>query len=167
MSTALSKATALITEFEGCHKRLATGVIAAYPDPIHGWDVATIGWGTTRYPWGAKVKRGDVITQQQANEFLAHVIHQCFNAVKRIPTAIVMTDNQLAALTCFAYNLGAGFYGGRNRESITRLCDSPEKWKDREYVTATFVKYRNPGSSAEKGLRRRREAEAELFLKDV
>ena len=38
----------LIKEFEGCH-------LEAYADPLHGWSVATIGYGTTRYEDGRKV----------------------------------------------------------------------------------------------------------------
>ena len=42
----------LIKSFEGCH-------LSAYPDPLHGWSVATIGYGTTRYPDGRQVQRGE------------------------------------------------------------------------------------------------------------
>lgn len=78
-----------------------------------------------------------------------------------------MNDNQRGALYCFAYNLGAKFYGGRNFESITRVCNSPKRWKDKDWIEEQFVKYRNPGSSVEEGLRRRREAEAKLFCSPV
>ena len=54
----------LIKEFEGVH-------LSAYPDPLHGWDVATIGYGTTRYPDGRKVQRGDKITVIDADQLLA------------------------------------------------------------------------------------------------
>ncbi len=74
-----------------------------------------------------------------------------------------MTPNQQGAMYSFAYNLGAGFYRAPNFESITRVCDSPAQWHDLPWIKAQFVKYRNPGTSVEAGLRLRREAEAELF----
>ena len=76
-----------------------------------------------------------------------------------------MNQNQQGALYSFAYNLGANFYGGANFQSITRVCDTVSKWKDQNWITEQFEKYRNPGSPAEEGLRRRRRAEAELFCK--
>lgn len=155
----------IIKEFEGYARELPDGRCTAYADAIHGWKVPTIGYGTTKYPDGRKVQRGDIINRQQANEYLLwHVEDYCKAAMERIPTWGQMNDNQRSAIYSFAYNLGAGFYRGRNFTSITRVCDTPERWGDREWVTAQFVKYRNPGTSAEAGLLRRRRAEAELFL---
>lgn len=163
---ALDIAVEFIKGFEGCHKKRPDGRYAAYPDPIYAWKVATVGWGTTRYPNGVKVKKGDVITKAQADEYLLHEVTKCLAAVKRIPTATLMNQNQLAALTSFAYNLGAGFYRGANRQSITRVCDSPARWQDADWITAQFVKYCNPNDpNATAGLKRRRRAEASLFLK--
>ena len=53
----------LIKHFEGCK-------LKAYKCPAGLW---TISWGLTFYPDGTKVKEGDVITQQQAEDY--------FNAV--------------------------------------------------------------------------------------
>lgn len=156
---------ALIKEFEGYHKKLPDGRVEAYPDTIHGWKVPTIGYGTTRYPDGRKVQKGDIITQAEAEQYLlAEVEHRCKSALEKIPTWKQMNRNQRAALYSFAYNLGPGFYGsGSDFSSITSCCDSPEKWSDKAWIESQFVKYRNPGTSAENGLRRRRLAEASLF----
>lgn len=43
----------------------------AYPDPVHGWDVPTIGHGTT-----AGVKQGDTITPEEAKERLRMDVNQ-------------------------------------------------------------------------------------------
>jgi GH24 family phage-related lysozyme (muramidase) len=156
----------LIKEFEGYARALADGRAEAYPDPISGWQVATIGYGTTRYPDGRGVRQGDVISRDQAGTYLSHDVEQnCRPALEKIPTWGRMNSNQRSALYSFAYNLGANFYGAPNFESITRVCDSPDRWGDQPWVTEQFVKYRNPGSAAEAGLRRRREAEASLFCK--
>ncbi|MEM6251927.1 MAG: D-Ala-D-Ala carboxypeptidase family metallohydrolase [Cyanobacteria bacterium P01_D01_bin.156] len=158
----------LIKEFEGYAQALPDGRAKAYADPLLGWEVPTIGYGTTRYPNGEKVREGDVITQSEAEDYLIHHVDQsCRSVLEKIPTWDQMTSNQQGALYSFAYNLGAGFYRGSNFESITRVCDSPERWQDQRWIAAQFVKYRNPGSSVEAGLKRRRLAEADLFCKPV
>ena len=154
----------LIKEFEGYATELPDGRAEAYADPIHGWQVPTIGYGTTVYPDGRKVKPGDVITRDQAEDYLiAHIEHSTRSVLEQIPTWGKMNDHQRGAIYSFAYNLGAAFYGGSGFQSITSVCDSPERWLDKAWITEQFVKYRNPGTSAEAGLRRRREAEAALF----
>ena len=154
----------LIKEFEGYAERLGDGRARAYPDPIHSWDVATIGYGTTKYPDGRRVKKGDIVTPVEAEEYLIwDVDHLSRPALEQIPTWGQMNDHQRSAIFSFAYNLGAYFYGGSNFQSITRVCNSPHRWDDHEWVKEQFVKYRNPGTAAEAGLRRRRIAEAKLF----
>jgi GH24 family phage-related lysozyme (muramidase) len=88
-------------------------------------------------------------------------------ALEAIPTWSKMNENQRGALYSFAYNLGAHFYNGTNFQSITKVCNSMESWSNHEWISAQFVKYRNPGTSVEEGLRRRREAEAKLFCTSV
>ncbi|NEQ54515.1 MAG: glycoside hydrolase family protein [Leptolyngbya sp. SIO3F4] len=156
----------LIKEFEGYAQALPDGRATAYADPLLGWEVPTIGYGTTRYPNGVKVQQGDIVTQRQAEDYLIdHVDESCRKALEKIPEWKRMNSNQRGALYSFAYNLGSGFYQGYNFESITRVCDSPERWNDHRWIAAQFVKYRNPGTSVEEGLRRRRLAEAALFCK--
>ncbi|MEO0432089.1 MAG: D-Ala-D-Ala carboxypeptidase family metallohydrolase [Cyanobacteria bacterium J06656_5] len=158
----------LIKEFEGFAEPLADGRAKAYADPLRGWEVPTIGYGTTRYPDGVQVKQGDIINKTQAEDYLIdHVDKSCRKSMEKIPTWSRMNNNQRGAIYSFAYNLGSGFYRGYNFESITRVCDSPELWKDHGWIAAQFVKYRNPGTSVEEGLRRRRLAEADLFCQPV
>ncbi len=70
-----------------------------------------------------------------------------------------MNENQRGALLCFAYNLGAGFYGGSNFTTITKVLKNKE-WSK---VPDALYLYRNSGSSVEKGLARRRVAEGKLW----
>lgn len=147
----------LIKELEGYSSE-------AYEDPIYGWDVPTIGYGTTVYPNGQKVRPGDTITRAQAEEYLIHHIEATARPdLERIPTWGQMNENQRGAIYSFAYNLGSGFYRSSGFQSITQVCDSVDRWTDRAWITEQFIKYRNPGTAAEAGLRRRREAEAKLF----
>jgi lysozyme len=145
----------LIKEFEGCH-------LKAYPDPLTGNLPITIGWGSTRKKDGSSFKMGDAITQQEADELL---ISQCKNqflpALRKIPHWNEMSDGKRGALLSFAYNLGAGFYGGDNFNTITKRLKNKE-W---DMVPDALYLYRNPGSNVEAGLARRRKAEGEAWKK--
>jgi len=168
MTPVPSCAIDLIKSFEGYAEELPDGRARAYPDPISGWVTPTIGFGTIKYPDGRSVKQGDVITRAQAEEYLRFEVDEtCRPSLERIPTWGQMNDNQHGALYSFAYNLGANFYKNANFASITRVCDTPASWADAPWITEQFVKYRNPGTEAEAGLKRRREAEARLFCTPV
>ena len=145
----------LIKEFEGCH-------LSAYPDPLTGGLPITIGWGSTRDKNGKPFQLGDKITQAEADELL---ISQCKNqfipALTKIPHWNEMSDGKRGALLSFAYNLGAGFYGGDNFNTITKRLKNKE-W---DLVPDALYLYRNPGSNVEAGLARRRKAEGEAWKK--
>ena len=143
----------LIKEFEGCH-------LSAYPDPLHGWDVATIGYGTTRYLDGRKVQRGDKITVIDANQLLELEVERIAAKLRAsVPHWSAMRQGQQCALISFAYNLGAGFYGSAGFETISRRL----REKDWAQVPAALELYRNPGTAVEAGLLRRRRAEGALW----
>lgn len=167
-TAALGIAAEFVAKKERLAKVMPSGLIAAYPDPNWGWKVPTIGWGTTRYRNGEKVKPTDIITREQAAEELVYFLHDKALAVlrNRVPTWGRMSANQRAALLSFSYNLGPYWYGVPKRASITAVCDTTERWHDRPWIMEQFAKYCNPGSRSESGLRKRRLAEAELFLKE-
>jgi lysozyme len=145
----------LIKEFEGCH-------LKAYPDPLTGNLPITIGWGSTRKKDGSPFKLGDTITQAEADELL---ITQCKNqflpSLRKIPHWGEMSDGKRGALLSFAYNLGAGFYGSGDFNTITKRLKNKE-W---DLVPDALYLYRNPGSNVEAGLARRRKAEGESWKK--
>lgn len=124
--------------------------------------VPTIGYGNTFYPDGTKVKMTDVpISRDDAERILKQTVEKSFlPSLEKIPHWGEMSDGKRSALISFAYNLGANFYGDMdNFGSITR--DLRDKnWAN---VPTTLLKYRNPGSSFEEGLRRRRTEEGELW----
>jgi lysozyme len=145
----------LIKEFEGCH-------LSAYPDPLTGGLPITIGWGSTRDKNGQPFQMGDNITQQEADELL---ITQCKNqflpSLRKIPHWGEMSDGKRGALLSFAYNLGAGFYGSNDFNTITKRLKNKE-W---DLVPDALYLYRNPGSNVEAGLARRRKAEGDAWKK--
>jgi GH24 family phage-related lysozyme (muramidase) len=151
---AVKLALPVIKEFEGCR-------LLAYPDPETGGEPWTIGWGNTTHFDGTRVKQGDTITQSVADQMLdAFVRFTVAGGLARsIPTWRQMSARQQAAIISFAYNVGPAFYGADGFETITRVL------RDRDWpaVPAALRLYVNPGGPSEAGLRRRREAEANLW----
>ncbi len=151
----------LIKLYEGCHRKLPNGMIEAYPDPATGGEPWTIGWGNTRYADGSKVKPGDQITQQQADELCLAIVRQEFlPPLTRIPNWEQMSDKQKGAILSFAYNLGANFYGTSGFETITAKLQS-KNWNE---IDNALILYRNPRSNVEVGLGRRRRAEGLVWF---
>jgi hypothetical protein len=146
----LGQALKLIRKYEGCRLR-------AYDD---GVGVTTIGWGTTRYPDGRRISRGDTITQAQADKWLNDEVESTYkHLARKIPHWGEMNANQRGVLTSFAYNLGKHFYGSPDFNTITRVLRD-RRWHE---VPAALYLYRNPGSNVEAGLARRRREEGAMW----
>ena len=143
----------LIKSFEGCH-------LNAYPDPLTKGPPITIGWGSTKDFDGTPFKLGRVITQKYADALLEFDLkNRFFPSLQRIPYWSEMNENQKGALLSFAYNLGAGFYGSPNFNTITRVLKNKE-WSK---VPDALYLYHNPGTNVAVGLKRRRVAEGKLW----
>lgn len=117
----------------------------------------TIGWGNTTYADGKKVKLGDVITQQQADELFLVILDKFEKDVLKL-VKVKLNDNQLAALVSFAYNVGVG-----NLKSSTLL----KKVNVNDFVGAKeeFGKWTKSNGKVLNGLVTRRKREADLFAK--
>ena len=125
--------------------------------------IPTIGYGATYYEDGRKVSMSDgAITEPQGRRMLESMVEKDFWGVltNTIPYWEEMNANQRSALTSFAYNLGAHFYGSPGFNTISAVLRD-KAWPE---VPGAFMLYVNPGSSFEAGLRRRREAEGALWL---
>ena len=134
----------LIKEFEGLY-------LESYVCPA---GVRTIGYGTTAYPDGTPVHRGDSITENDADEYLKHDIEKFENSVKKL-VDVELNENQFAALVSFCYNLGAG-----NLKKSTLL----RRLNNGDYnIGNEFGKWVKASGRVLTGLVRRRQAERELF----
>ena len=152
----------LIKQFEGLHDLKSDGMVHAYPDPLSGSLPITIGWGSTKDLDGSLFALGDKISREKADILLNTQLQRDYLAVleRSVPHWHEMNDNQRGALLSFGYNLGAHFYGSPGFDTISRVLREKE-W---DKVPDALYLYRNPGSSVEEGLARRRKAEGDLWM---
>jgi len=141
-------AAKIIAKFEGLRLR-------AYKDSGGIW---TIGYGTTINPeTGLPIKQGDVITKAKALEWLKITTASVEGRVKALIKRPV-TENQLAALTSLAYNIGLGAF---SRSTLLRKLNAGESTNA---VAAEFLRWNKVAGKEVPGLTNRRKLEAELYL---
>jgi lysozyme len=138
----------LIKEFEGLE-------LDAYRCPA---GVETIGYGTTVYPNGDKVRMGDSCTEDEAEMYLKSDLVKFEDAVKRL-IDVDLNENQFSALVSFTYNLGEG----NLRKSTLR-----RRLNIGDYnVGNEFGKWVKANGRTLSGLVRRRKAERQLFESEI
>jgi lysozyme len=134
----------LIKQFEGCK-------LTTYADT---GGIATIGYGHT----GSDVHRGQCISEQEAENLLRKDVERFEKAVNA-EVKVPLSQNQFDALVSFAFNVGQG-----NLHTSTLL----RKLNQSDYQGAAqeFPRWCKDSRGHELlGLKRRREAEKNLFLK--
>ena len=142
----MSYAIDIIKKYEGCR-------LSAYKCPAGVW---TVGYGTTVYPDGSKVKEGDQITQAKAEALLLdYVINKIMPNIRDLG----LTDNQEAALASLIYNIGWGAFAKSK-------CYKAIKAKDWETVFKNWDWCKGDGKFL-KGLAKRRAEEMFLFFQDI
>lgn len=136
----------LIKQFEGCN-------LNAYPDPATGNLPVTIGFGSVMYKTGDKIKMGDTITQEQAEDLLEWEVNQKGSILSSLNLGL--NQNQFDAVVSFIYNVG---FGNFNKSTMFK------RLKAGDYEVANeFGKWNKANSKIMKGLTTRRAAEATLF----
>ena len=146
-----SKRDALIKEFESFRAE-------PYLD-AHG--IPTIGWGATSYEDGTAVTMNDpAITAQRGEELYNHHVGMVTDQLQSVPNWNQLSLSQQAALTSFGFNTGAGVF--TNPEGYETL-QTAVATGDSDNIGAAMKLYIDKGTSAEAGLRRRRDAEVELM----
>lgn len=129
---------ALIKKFEGCR-------LTAYQDAVGVW---TIGYGHT-----SGVKRGQTITQAQADSYLRADCGTAEKAVNGYDSKYHWNQNQFDALVSFTFNCGSG--------NLKKLTDSGKRTAAE--ISAKLPLYCNAGGKKLAGLVTRRNAEKALF----
>ena len=131
----------LIKGFEGCR-------YTAYQDSAGVW---TIGYGHT-----AKVFEGMRITPDEAMQYLTEDLIEYENYVSHYVT-VPLTQHQFDALVSFTYNLGPGTLA---RSDLLAVLNAGQY----DNAADMFTEYDQAGGEEVPGLRRRRQAERDLFL---
>ena len=139
----------LICSFEGLR-------LNAYDDGVGVW---TIGFGTTIYPNGIKVKRGDTCTTEQAKAYMAHDLKKFESAVNSAMTMSI-NQNQFDALVSLAYNIGTSAF--KNSTLVKKLNAG-----DIRGAAAQFDVWNKGGGKVMQGLVNRRAKERKLFEKAI
>ena len=130
----------LIKSFEGCK-------LTAYKDPVGIW---TIGIGHT-----GDVRPGMVIDEATAITYFKNDIKRFEANVNKYNHIYNWTQNQFDAMVSYAYNIG----------SIDKLVDKGKRTK--EEISADIPNHNKAGGKVLAGLTRRRNAEKELFDRDL
>jgi len=148
---AWQQAANLIREFEGFSE-------AAYVCPA---GVVTIGWGFTKWTDAAPVRLGETVSREVADGMLSDLIENKIvpALASTVPGWKTLPPNRQNALVSFAYNVGWHFCGSADFVTISRCL----RESDYDAVPSAMMLYINPGTSAEPGLRRRRQAEGKLW----
>ncbi|MCB4768907.1 lysozyme [Ancylobacter sp. Lp-2] len=138
---------ALIKQWEG--RRLT-----AYKDTVGVW---TIGYGHTDAAGPPAVKRGQKISEAQAETMLRTDLAQ-YEAAVAAAVTVTLTDNQFAALVSFCFNVGPGNFRG---STLLKKLNAG----DHAAVPGELAKWNRAGGKVLPGLANRRAAEAGLWAK--
>lgn len=139
----------LIQGFEGLE-------LNAYKDSA---GIPTIGYGNITYIDGSRVKMGDKITQEKADEIFKYYADKFANQVDAVVTATV-NQNQFNAMVSLAYNIGIGAFSKSTllKKVNSNSCDTS--------IKTEFMKWVNAGGKKIQGLVNRREKEAQVYFKN-
>ena len=130
----------LIKKFEGCR-------LKAYKCAAGVW---TIGYGHT-----AGVKSTNVITQEQAEEYLREDLERFEKNVEKYNYRYNWNQNEFDALVSFAFNIG-------NIDKLTA-----DGTRTKKQIAEKIPLYNKAAGKVLSGLTKRRQAEKELFLTKV
>ena len=125
----------------------------AYQDSVGVW---TIGYGATYYKDGTRVKKGDVVTEAEAEELLQDHLQEFLDYVIEFKedNGYDWNSNQIGALTSFIFNLGKG----RLRQVTGKGT------RDNDTIARKMRLYDKAGGRTLRGLTVRRNEEADHFI---
>lgn len=146
----MNKGISIIRKFEGLK-------LQAYLCPANVW---TIGYGSTFYENGSKVEQGDKITIDRADQLLFFMVKKFETSVKGLVKSNI-NENQLGALTSFAFNVGIG---ALNKSTLLKKVNANP---NDPTIRNEFMRWTRANQKVLKGLVIRREAEANLYFQSV
>ena len=150
-----------IKQFEGFRNE-------AYQDSVNIW---TIGYGTTKYPNGSPVRKGERCTAEQALFWLKLDVKRAAKAISSFEFKLPLNQSQFDALTSFHYNTGAfdAIHCRLRDKAIVNASDeSIYKYNPENLVdSCEFLRWVRGNGKIIKGLIARRKAEADLYSSEI
>lgn len=125
--------------------------------------VRTIGYGTTVWPNGKAVKKGDTIIKTEASALLEKQVNEHASTIMQY-VKVPLNQNQFDALASFQYNLGRHIL--KNSYLLKYL--NVKQWDKAANSMMQYCKARNPKTGkleVLRGLQNRRKEEVAIFLK--
>jgi lysozyme len=121
--------------------------------------IPTLGYGTTRYEDGSRVKLGEKVTIDRAEDLLRFHLNKLAARLPNLP----FNQNQVDAVLSFCYNVGFANFINSTMCRLMKMNVNDPKIKDefRKWVKANV----NGQMKVLNGLVRRREAEIALYEK--
>ncbi|MCP9266843.1 lysozyme [Xenorhabdus sp. XENO-1] len=134
-----------------CIKQYEGLKLKAYPDSATGGGPWTIGYGHTK-----GIKKGDAITEQQAEIFLHDDLQPVYTTLRQW-VKVPLNQGQFDALCSFIFNCGSGNFSGS-----TLL----KKLNQGDYTgaAAEFSRWNKAAGKVMRGLDNRRASERQMFL---
>ncbi|CDL83179.1 lysozyme [Xenorhabdus szentirmaii] len=134
-----------------CIKQYEGLKLQAYPDPATDGIPWTIGYGHTQ-----GVKKGDVITEPQAEAFLRDDLQSIYTTlIQRVK--VPLSQGQFDALCSFIFNCGSGNFSGSTL--LKKLNQG-----DYKGAAAEFPRWNKAAGKVLRGLDNRRASERQMFL---
>jgi len=128
--------------------------------PVAEWDFKqwSVGYGSG-FNWDKNrpVQKGDIIDKETAKRWLLIEAQKYYDKVMSL-VKVTINDNQLIALSSFAYNLGDGSLAN---STLLKLLNAGV---DKSIVALEFDRWVYAGGKLNNGLKNRRAAEKKLFL---
>jgi lysozyme len=151
--TASENGIQIIKDFEGL-------VLHAYKDPgsKDGLPI-TIGYGSTMYKDGSKIKLGDTITEEQAEDLLRWEVGNKTSVLRGMN--LKLNQNQFDAVSSLVYNIGIGAF--ENSTLLKKIRYNPNDPDIRNQFGRWIY---NDGKILDDLVRRRKE-EADLYFKPL
>lgn len=144
----MNRGIPIIRKYEGLR-------LQAYLCPAGVW---TIGFGSTFYENGSKVQEGDKITIDRADRLLFDIVQKFEISVRGLVKSS-LNENQIGALTSFAFNVGVGSL--KSSTLLKKVNANPDDLT----ICNEFLRWTKAGGKQLKGLVARREAESDLYFK--
>lgn len=144
---------------EGYGKAVANGCCQAYPDPVLGPALLTIGYGTTNVVLGAtdQIDPTTVWTQAQAQQGLLDAINNIFLPYLQQVVTVNLTQNMIDAMLSFMYNVGVNNF---SKSSVLKYTNQ-QNWC---VAGHSFTLWNKRGGTVIPGLNTRRQSERSQYL---